>query len=534
MQYVIHPDTGEPLLDEKTIIGGLNHKSIKKYAYILHDKDVWLEEDAEKNANHEEGKKKPAHWHVVVSCENAVELGSIAKWFNVPEQYIDVPKGQGALLDCVEYLTHSSEKAILSGKHRYDDGEVKASEGWDWRKGIEQRKERRAKYGKDLSAKQELRAKVLYEGMTLREVQKKYPVEYMDDCDKLNKFRILNIQNSEPPKLRINYYIYGKGGVGKDLISRALARSLFPNIENDDDLFFVVGAGQVSFDGYDGQPVLIWSDRRAGQMLKVCGGRENFFNIFDSHPTKQRQNIKYGSLNLANCVNIVNGQESYITFINALSGEYKDREGTEHKAEDKGQTQRRFPFIIPLREKDFDLLINRGFVENDNTKFDEYFVYKNLCGNASKLVKLCGGENETFDKASKKMLEVVTDEYQEVITKQEESEDEIKLQEYLEEISRQNPEKKKLKEVNEEKEKEKGYEQIKMVLTVEEQITRENLRTKKEEEKYLAGMIDRAERENDEVKYDTLMRKLERCRKEVKELSDEMGADEAKKIDVRR
>jgi hypothetical protein len=38
------------------------------------------------------------------------------------------------------------------------------------------------------------------------------------------------------------------------------------------------------------------------------------------------------------------------------------------------------PFIINLHEKDFDLLVNKGFLE-DSAEFEEFKEYKNIVGN---------------------------------------------------------------------------------------------------------------------------------------------------------
>jgi len=96
----------------------------------------------------------------------------------------------------------------------------------------------------------------------LRQCEKEDPLIYMDKIDKLCKLRLEYIKRQEPPATRINYYIYGKGGIGKDLMSRSLARALFPQYEKDDDIFFIVGAGKVTFDGYDGQPHTLQSKDR--------------------------------------------------------------------------------------------------------------------------------------------------------------------------------------------------------------------------------------------------------------------------------
>lgn len=42
------------------------------------------------------------------------------------------------------------------------------------------------------------------------------------------------------PKRRFNFYISGKSGYGKDVTSRAIARSWYPDLKNDDGIFFLL------------------------------------------------------------------------------------------------------------------------------------------------------------------------------------------------------------------------------------------------------------------------------------------------------
>lgn len=420
MQYVVHPESGEPLLNEDTIKVALSHSTIKEWAYILHDKDVYSAADEEDNPLHVQGEKKPPHWHIVLNCKNnAVEVGTIAKWFGIAENFVDIPKGMGAgkFLDCVEYLTHESARQRELGKHRYDDSEVKASSGFEWRRRLDRRNENKLKYGRDMSEEEQILYDVMYNGMTLREVEKKDPFCYMNNVDKLLKYRLDYIRRMKPPKSRINYYIYGKGGIGKDLMSRSLARALFPDVEEDEDIFFVVGAGNVTFEGYDGQPVIIWSDRRSLQLVKTLGGKENFFNVFDTHPTKQRQNIKGSSISLCNVVNIVNGQEEYDEFLDNIV-RIKNEDGEWVIGEDKGQSYRRFPFIIPLHDEYFDLMVNKGYFSGDRKLFAEYEEYNRFRGNIAKITQKCGGENNTQRSITSQILTPVAEKHKEAIEKE--------------------------------------------------------------------------------------------------------------------
>lgn len=443
MQYVNHPETGEPLLDEDIIKLALAHRTVKQWAYVLHDKDVYSEADEADDPNHKAGNQKPLHWHIVLNCMNtAVEIGSVAKWFGIAENFVDVPKGNGAgkFLDCVEYLTHESAKQQELGKHRYADEEIHASAGFNWREKLDKRNDNKIKYGRDLDDKDQMRYDVLYNGKTLRQCMAEDKLLYMDDIERLKKLRMEYISNQKPPATRINYYVTGRGGVGKGLICRAIARSLFPQLEDDEDIFFEVGAKGAAFEGYDGQPVIIWNDRRAIDLLQELNGRGNVFNVFDTHPTKQKQNIKYGSINLCNVVNIVNSVQEYEEFLNGLAGEYTDRDGNLQQVEDKGQSYRRFPFMILLHEEDYDMMLNKGFVENTKD-FEEYLQYNHIRGNMQRIAERCGNNEALARKLQGCAVQPIVDKHNEVMQKMEHwTEDEEAILAEFADLGKQIPE----------------------------------------------------------------------------------------------
>lgn len=234
----------------------------------------------------------------------------------------------------------------------------------------------------------------------------------MDDMDRLKKLRLDYVCRQDPPATRINFYVSGAGGIGKGLFSEALARSLYPDLQ-EDDLYFWVGAKGVPFEGYDGQPIIIWDDRRAVDLICEFGGREKVFNIFDSHPKKMRQQVKYASVNLPNAVNIVNGIEDYEDFLDGLAGDYEDSRGHWHRAEDLNQSYRRFPFIINVHENDFDMLLNRGFFD-DSREYQAYYEYKGIKANFPKIIAACKGNARIADKVQAQAVQIVVDKYREV------------------------------------------------------------------------------------------------------------------------
>ena len=148
-----------------------------------------------------------------------------------------------------------------------------------------------------------------------------------------------------------------------------MARRLFPDIQEDNDVFFSVGAEKTLFEGYEGQPVLIWDDRRANEMVSSLGGVGNVLTIFDPHPIKKRQNVKYSSVNLINTFNIINSVDSPVKFLNALVGYYSDPD-LRHDSEAM-QSYRRFQIIIKVRKDTFNVYVNEGFW-NNTSDFDKY------------------------------------------------------------------------------------------------------------------------------------------------------------------
>lgn len=432
MQYEKHPETGQTLLIEDQIKIAIAHRTVKQWAYVMHDKDVYSDADEADDPNHKAGEPKPRHWHIVLNCTQQIEIGTIAKWFGIAENYVDVPKGAGAgkFLDCVEYLTHESVKQQALGKHRYDDGEIRASVGFDWRAKLDRRNDNKAKYGRDLDDKDQMIYDVMYNGKTLRQCMQDDPLLYMTLFEKLKKCRMEYISKQKPPTTRINYYVTGQGGIGKGMICRSIARSLYPQYDDDEDIFFEVGAKGAAFEGYDGQPVIIWNDRRAIDLLEELGGRGNVFNVFDTHPTKQKQNIKYGSVNLCNVVNIVNSVQPYAEFLDGLAGEYTDRNGNKMLVEDKGQSYRRFPMMIILHEEDFDMMINKGFVENTRD-YAEYIEYTHIRGNMQRIAERCGANEQLARELQSNMVKPITDKHNEIIAnieKQECDEDAIRAE----------------------------------------------------------------------------------------------------------
>ena len=397
----INLDKMQEIIDNKIIGEDKKGGSIKRWAWIVHDKDKL-----------EDGSPRAEHVHAVMEFTYAQDLERLTNWFGIPSNFFDKAYGRGAFLDKVEYLTHEDEKQQMKGKHLYSNNEVYSN--FDWRAEVDLVKKKRLenleKYGKSrLSDKDSIRLDVFYGRKTLKQVREEHPLQWMDDRVALLKARADYLFDLEPPKMRMNLYVDGAARIGKDQTSKGIARSWFPDLP-DDECFFVVGAKNVAFEGYDGQPVIIWSDRRAYNFIEEFGRENVFAGIFNTFPTARvTQNVKYSSVTLPNVVNIVNGIEPYTKFLDGLAGEYTDKFGTKHASEDKDQAYGRFPMIIPVRQNDFDILLNKGYVADDSGAFQEYYLYKNVVGNMKNISTLCNGREYLLQELEKKLLSPVTD-----------------------------------------------------------------------------------------------------------------------------
>lgn len=85
-----------------------SHKTIKKYAYILHDKDPG----------------QSPHWTIYLNFgRSGVDIKQIAEWFGLQESQVEKIKGR--MTDALQYLTHSND--TQQNKYQYSSDEVIAN-----------------------------------------------------------------------------------------------------------------------------------------------------------------------------------------------------------------------------------------------------------------------------------------------------------------------------------------------------------------------------------------------------------------------
>lgn len=407
-QNLEHPSTGQTLITTEQVEKGVAKKGVQQYAWILHDKDVYTADDAAKDSAHVQGSPKAPHVHIAIYRPSFATLGQVARSFGVPPQCVQ-NKPDSSFLDLVEYLTHEHPNQQQAGKHLYDDSEVHASQEWDWRSDLEAHKEKRLAKGLGGALKQRRKE------AALKVAGGEWSLDYVRQHDlelwsapgvmsHLKSLRADYLASLAPPAEVVNFYIFGPGGVGKDLLAHALARSLNPTAEKP---FFTVGGSNVSFEDYDGEEVIIWSDFRASTMLDACRrDRGLLFRVLGPYRDASEKvivNVKGSHTQLVNRVNIVTGPDDYKTFLDGLAGEYAftNRMGEKvvHTSENKDQAYRRFPLIIPVQEGEFSIYVNLGFL-NGTREYQQYECHERLRHNLELVNRRCQALTDAAERKS--------------------------------------------------------------------------------------------------------------------------------------
>lgn len=225
--------------------------SPKKYALIVHDKDV-----------NEQGEPVKDHVHVMLSFENARSINSIAKALRDEPQYMQMWKGKAE--NGYSYLIHITRDSI--DKHQYPPEEVTANFNYpeDIRR-ITEETERKTQ-----AANTKLLLNALYDGEIAKEkLEKKLSGsqygkmkrQIEDVWSKHLQFRAAEWREEmrkSGKQIKV-IWISGKAGAGKTSLAREYA-------EKTDRPYFITGSSRDIFQNYSGEHTIIIDEFRAGMM----------------------------------------------------------------------------------------------------------------------------------------------------------------------------------------------------------------------------------------------------------------------------
>lgn len=459
VQYVKHPLTGEELISEEIIIGGLSGlKGAKKSAFVLHDRDRYKESDIkhqkerlqkeyiskQNEFKNEEGmitismddyvdremsttysyikigELKPPHYHIVILPKNDLDLETVANIFGVPTHFVEVNpnrKNGTTWYDCVKYLTHTTTNAKKERKFEYPNTAVVCF-GFSYDEEMEEYERQLNEYGKALSQEEEIFLQVLRGMKTPLDIRKENELLYIKYMDKLKKLHCDYLSTLPLPPFRLNIYVEGNGGEGKGQFTKYLARNLASNQK-----FFKVGGNNVTFEGYKGEEVIVWDDFRGHELMKVFEDEGKVLDYLDPFPdedTDQKQHIKHDYTKLVNRVNIFNSVQPFEEFLLDLVKGNKETGIL-------NQSYRRLPIIIRIHQEDYDILMNCGFLHNTR-EWMQYEAYNHIRGNFGRIASACKKNKELRDKIMGQAMLPVLDQIEALegkIVNQEMSDDDI-------------------------------------------------------------------------------------------------------------
>lgn len=366
----------------------INERALERFKELPKtgcEEDLWLDtlHEVQREVNLEvynqiprAGNPKTKHWHVIIDFgNNAKPVDEIAAMMRVPPNLIcKIHGGRKGLANMLAYLTHITPDARAKGKHKYAPDIVKGlrfpneppydafTNYADFARAFE-----------NDALQLEMDALMVMSGkITPAELKEKNPKYYLNNIDKIHKARREYVNNLPTPKVLSNFYIgalsyaesgsHQKGRIGKGLMANLLAIShlmqMYPDVDfmsmDEDDLkarhyVFHAGSDKVTFDGYDGEPIIIWDDIRSDQLIKVFGGVDRVFDALDTHPKPVAVHVKFDHVYLKNCINIFCGTETYVEFITGLSmREVSYGKGSVVLQEDSAQAMGRFPYIVQI------------------------------------------------------------------------------------------------------------------------------------------------------------------------------------------
>ncbi|MCG7300149.1 hypothetical protein MHJ85_02600 [Brevibacterium ravenspurgense] len=340
-------------------------------------------------------------------CASATKVRDAAEkaFFDLAEYLPHESRGKNAIPGIHQsdrhYLVDKTQEG-MPGKYQYGRGRIVANFDFGRELDAHMAMRRNAAEGGGGAKLSKLFQAVGKGSLTLKQVRDQEPAIYFakGNLAHFQKLRGDFLAYQDAPESVMNFYVFGEGGTGKDLLAKALARALAPDADKP---YFKVGGENVSWEGYDGEPVVIWEDMRVGDMIRTAKSRGMLFRILGpwrEPDEKPIVNIKGSKTQLLNRVNIVTGPEGYEEFLRGLAGEYESMQGgvrVKHQAENLGQGFRRFPVIIPVAEREFSIFVNSG-VLNGTREYRSYERYEHMRQDLELLARRCKAIRDTAER----------------------------------------------------------------------------------------------------------------------------------------
>lgn len=306
------------------------------WAWIVHDKDVFSEEDENRA-----GEPKAAHLHIAIYLPNAKTPTAVAKMLGEDRpQNVQKFTGKNARQNCFSYLVHRTETSKADGKHVYPYSEIHSNFNYEAfvegaKNSIEASKYERSEV-MQMIMKGELRFIdfVMSEPWTSFYLENKTFVSAA--IDTLYKRR-MNEANRE--KVLV-LYIYGPAGSGKTTYAKHYA------LKNYRD-YCVSSSGNDAVQDYLGQDVMIFDDARPSDFSP-----SDWLKLLDPYNNQASINSRYYNKYLAvKCIILTSVVKFENFFVESLKNFYGDNNEM-ITAEPIDQFMRRFSYVLTVTGHD--------------------------------------------------------------------------------------------------------------------------------------------------------------------------------------
>ncbi len=222
--------------------------NIRTWAYILHDKDV-----------DDDGNPKAPHVHIVLELVDAVKFSTVGNYVGVAAQYVNKIKqqykaGQKRFADiggALSYLTHRN----ASDRYQYDDSEVKAKPGYDWKEVRRKSEEKRSEHQTFRMILEGIENGLIKRYNIHEHVSQKMYIERKSEIEKAFEYQEGLMKNSSNKRNTTVIYICGSPGSGKTTYAKQYCE--------DNNLSYCISASSRDpLQDYEGQDAIILDDLR--------------------------------------------------------------------------------------------------------------------------------------------------------------------------------------------------------------------------------------------------------------------------------
>jgi hypothetical protein len=301
---------------------------ITKWAWIIHDKDVYLFDDQDKiPVGKQVGDFKPPHYHIYLKFKDVCTDKHIAQWFGVERQSVEKIKGR--LSDVLKYLTHANDQK----KYQYSSHEIKAN--FDIQLAIRN----------DLNLPERLvEISLMIKNDQLTRLNYTDHLTNLEYCHYYTEIhRYWKYREDELKKDFVRnmecIYIYGVADAGKSTLAKEIA-------DKNGLSFYEIEGSNDPLGNYAGEQCVIFNDLRYNSKSMTF---DDILRMFDNHHSAKGVKSRYYN-------KFLQAKLCILTTTKPMEDFFIDYDKTRVQ-EDMNQFKRRFKTYIIMNEKNIEIYL---------------------------------------------------------------------------------------------------------------------------------------------------------------------------------